>query len=109
MTWRDKLVEHLTSSIRLESGATHGVLKLSMSWPSGDIDMPEVCNHLARRFKIPSVTVLRRTPPGRATLEGGRTAALRITCKTNEAAQEMLRAFCKDVRGLAMAIVSSGT
>lgn len=109
MSWRDALVAQLTGSLRIEPATVRGALKLSMAWPKGDIDMPEVCNHLARHFKMPSVTVIRRTLPGRNNPDGGRSAVLRISGLTDKEVAEMQLTLNRDLRGLAQAIVSSGT
>jgi len=109
MNYREDLVVKLTGTLRVERAVARGALKLSMAWPRGDIDIPAVCNHLARHLKVPSVTVIRRTPPGQAHLDGGYSAVLRIAGLTDTEVSEMLRSLCKDLRGLAMIIVSAGT
>lgn len=109
MSWRDALVADLTGTLRIEPASVPGALKLSMAWPTGDIDLPAVCNHLARTFKMPRVTVIRRTLPGRANPDGGRSAVLRISGLDEVQMAEMQKSFTRDPRGLAQAIVSSGT
>lgn len=83
---------------------------MSLSWKQGDIDMPEVCNHLARHFKVHRVTVLRRSKPGHTdAAAGGRFAVLRISGLEDAQVPELQRSLSQDPHGLAQAIVSSGT
>lgn len=109
MSWRDVLAAKLASTLRVEPGGVVGSVKLSMSWTEGDIDIPAVCNHLARHFKAKSVTIVRRTPVGHTNTDGCQAAVLRISGLDSATAQELQIALCKDLPGLAKAIVSSGT
>jgi hypothetical protein len=109
MSWRDVLAAKLASTLRVEAAGVVGAVKLSMSWSEGDIDIPAVCNHLSRHFKVKSVTIIRRTPVGHTTSEGSRSAVLRIAGLDSSTAQELQSTLCKDLPGLAKAIVSSGT
>lgn len=109
MSWRDVLAAKLASTLRVESGGVVGAVKLSMSWTEGDIDIPAVCNHLARHFKVKSITIVQRTPSGHTNADGCRAAVLRIAGLDSVTARELQLALCKDLPGLAKAIVSSGT
>lgn len=107
MGWRDDLVEHLVTTIRIVPARVPGVFTVSLSWPNRPIDLPSVCNHLARHFKIPSVTVVRRSPPDQ--LAATHTATLRISGADQVGIRELQREFGQRTRDLALAIVSSGT
>ncbi len=109
MAWRDTLVAQLTSTLRVEPASVPGAVKVSMSWPKGDIDLPEVCNHLARKFKMKSVTVIRRTTPGRLETGSQHSAILRFSNLEESEVAALLKTFSNDLHGLALAIVSSGT
>lgn len=111
MGWRDDLVEGLSGTVRVDLRRGNKFFFVSMSWEVRDIDMPEVCNHLARNFSLPSVTVERRTSPN--TMKDGRpnrhSAQLRFTCQTAEGAESLKAQFSTSPRKLAQIIVSIGT
>jgi hypothetical protein len=109
MAWRNDLVSHLASTLRVEDGAAQGMLKITMAWDKGSIDLPSVCNHLSRHFKIPSVVVVRRPVPGREPPSQGFVAVIRFADMTEAQTKELRHALTKDLYALAQIIVSSGT
>lgn len=109
MNWRNALVSHLTATLRVEDGAAPGMLKITMAWDKGSIDLPSVCNHLARHFKLPSVVVVRRPVPGREPPPQGFLAVIRMADMTETQTKAMRHELAKDLHALAQIIVSSGT
>lgn len=98
-----RLLGELEDSVQVTRAPASGMLKIQFSWTSGDLDLPEVCNYLVRKFRIPVVTVLTRPRSGDV-----KSAALRLSGIDNDILDVVRAEMMNDRAGLADAIVAGG-
>lgn len=104
-SWRDDLVVSLAATMDIV--AARGArchFSVLLAWKGHNIDLPEVCNHFTRRFKVDTVEYKRKPNSG-----PNYAAILTLYDVSASKLNTLSEVFQSDKQSVALAIVRSGT
>ena len=104
-SWRDDLVVSLAATMDIVAAkGARCHFSVLLTWKGHNIDLPEVCNHFTRRFKVDTVEYKRKPNSGL-----NYAAILTLYDVSASKLDTLSEVFKSDKQSVALSIVRSGT